>query len=209
MIGDIFQSILFIAIGLVEWRALENYVDRIAPRRHGSYETKRVANWMSLTHSVITVALCAGMLVWSLDGWILVPWSVSYFIHDIRHYKPGAMIHWHHVFAIAAVIHGFQFENSDSQCYKWGYMLTEIGNLPVYVMYEFIVRPDKEYLTKYRNDLLLLEFVFYIVFRILGVILVMTRAVLTVTKFNALALQAANLIWVTTLYEQIITSMAH
>jgi hypothetical protein len=207
MIGDIFRSLVFGVIGLLGWRALENYADARVVRQRGCYENKRVANWISLTHSLTAVGLCAGMLVSDMASWILVPVSVSYFAHNIRHYAPGTLIYYHHILSIAAIIHGFQFGSSDLYWYKWGYMLTEIGSIPLHVMYELRIRPDRTYLVKYGDDMLLLEFVFFIVFRILSVSLVMAYTNLWITKINALALQAVNLIWVCELAEQIIAAM--
>ena len=208
MIGAIFQSFVLGVVGLLGWRALENYADARVARQRGCYESKRVANWMSLTHSLTAVGLCGVMLASdTLASWILVPISVSYFAHNIRHCTPGTLIYYHHILSIAAVIHGFQFASEDLRWYKWGYMLTEIGSVPLHVMYELRVRPDKTYLVRYGDDILLLEFVFFIVFRILSVVLVMTHTMLMVTKINALALQAANLIWVCDLAEQIIAAM--
>lgn len=202
------MHIMQILFGIWSWWALEGILSCCMDNRDAK-SAKRVANWVSCTHSILASVLCACSILSNAylqpyTGNSVVSLSVSYFLYDIRNYKAGTFYHAHHVFSIISIMQGFLHVNQDTYWSYFIYMATELGNLPIYIMCELIYNPNRGYLREYEYRVLLAELGFFALFRIIVASVAASHLTLLPSWGIFCVLQSANLVWIRGIYSKIV-----
>jgi hypothetical protein len=181
------------------WFMWERLIQKVSGER---FSQKWSSNLVSATHSVAIIIMCMSALREELDPVFIFVVSTSYFLYDIRNYEVGTVYYMHHIFSIVGILHGVT-SDSDMLVALAGYLFTEFGNFPVYVMYCLFTHPNKAYLDRWYDIILVWEFVWFVVFRIIIVSWILTSAVQPLTIFLGVTLQIANIKWVSGMYNKI------
>lgn len=163
-------------------------------------------NLLSATHSVLSWLECYAVL----NGWgslnEIYHFSVSYFLYDLKNHKLNTIYVPHHILSIIALIYGTH-PGVDKPWILWGYLLTEFGNFPLYVMYAMINHYNQTYHQRWYKHVLIWEFIWFVVFRIIAVSYVLTYTQLPYTHLIGFVLQLANIKWSLGLYKKIKTEV--
>lgn len=184
---------------MLVWFMWEKLIQAASGKR---FSQKWSSNLVSATHSVVTVAECWLALQDELDPAVIFVVSTSYFVYDIRNYPAGTVYFIHHICSILALTYGINC-GPDTGMALTCFLFTEIGNFPVYVMYCLFTHPNKDYLNRWHDVILVWEFVWFVVFRILVVSWVLSSAVHPISIFLGTALQAANIKWASGMYSKV------
>lgn len=182
---------IYIPLYVLFWFLCERVIKLVSGKR---FDSKWSSNLVSSVHSVGTCVKCYA----SLNGYgninQIINFSVSYFLYDIRNYGFKSVYFIHHVFSTLALVYLINHPEEEEQVLK-GFLLTELGNFPVYIMYCLLTHPNKTYLKKWYLIVLKLEFLWFSFFRVFMVGLVMLRVNKLPVKVVGGVLQIANLYW--------------
>jgi hypothetical protein len=191
---------MFVLAGaILSWFAIDKIIQGISGAK---FSQKWSSNLVSATHSVITVADCWLALHDALNLEVIFVISASYFMYDIRNYPIGNIYYIHHICAIIGLAYGIRC-GSDISMALACFMFTEIGNFPIYVMYCLHTYPNKVYFERWHDIVLVWEFAWFMLFRIIIVSWVLLSAVHPFSIFLGVSLQAANIKWAIGMYFQV------
>jgi hypothetical protein len=184
---------------VVLWFTLEKIIQWVSGKE---FSQKWSSNLVSATHSVFTVMECLLALYYGFDPYIIFVVSMSYFIYDIRNYDVKSIYFIHHIFSICALVHVITCKMDVFNALTC-FFFTEIGNFPIYVMYCLHAHPNKNYLPRFHDIVLICEFIGFVIFRIIIVSYVLTSAQHIITILFGICLQIANLNWAIGMFKKV------
>jgi hypothetical protein len=189
---------------LFAWRICETIIQLISGEK---FSQKWSANLVSLMHSISTCLNCYALLYWYGHAAGIRNFSVSYFIYDIRNYKFASAYFVHHIASIIVLNYCLSaYALEDINLTLYGFMCLEIGNFPVYVMYGLLTHHNSKYCDAWYSVILKLEFIWFVVFRVLMVSYFSTQLKNPVLKCIVVFMQLANLHWSKGMYNKLVTT---
>lgn len=172
------------------------------------FSQKWSGNLVSATHSVLVFLKCLS-IHWNLkkedqtdEIEFTKLFSVSYFIYDFKNNGFWSVFTPHHVFSIV-VVQNILNINIDISWSILGYMFTEFGNFPLYIMYGLLFHPNPKYLQMYKKPVLVMEFMWFLIFRIGVVSYCALNAKLPANQIAGFILQLANIKWTAGMFQKL------
>ena len=193
---------------IISWYLFYLAVDHVCFITNNNFSTKWSTNIVSAVHSISTCINCYLILIYpNLIPKIWVyQFSISYFIYDMFNYRFGSFFMIHHISSIAFLIHSYVVH--DPLILFSTVFFIELGNFPVYVMYALINHPDKQQLRIWYRPTLILEFVWFVLFRIIALAYICYKTDITSYRIIGAFLLTFNIKWVTGLgfkvYEELV-----
>jgi hypothetical protein len=168
------------------------------------FSRKWNANIVSSTHGILLVLKCYFMMFrgWDITNSNLLRFSATYFLFDLKNHNTKSMFFWHHLLSITALWFITQ-KNVDTEITIKGYMFTELGNIPLFVMYGLLTHYNKSYLNQWYKPVLIFQFIWFVFFRILVIAYYMLQLKLPISWLVGFGIQSANIKWTLGLFRKL------